>query len=447
MGNEKLLAGYARLDITPKEPVPLAGYGGTMHRISNNIMDPLYATAICVTGTNGETVFFVPVDALLTAQMLSDRIRRNVHEKLGTGIDSVFVAATHSHSTPDLFAKTPVIERYDAFYVEQITEACIEAYEDRKPATLYHGGKVTAGLNFVRHLRMEDGTYAGSNFGDFKKRAVAFAAEPDHRLRLIQFRRETGKDILLVNFQAHPCCTGGMRFYNVSADYIGVVRPIVEAATGCDFAYFLGAAGNVNMVSWWRATKIFDMYDNEPYGKAVADEVLKALPTLRPIEGTEVHLRARDHVAIRDHSDDCRLDVAQKICDYYNETYDRVTANKMSQEAGMNSVYAALAIVGRSKEGPSETIHFGAATVGDVGFVGAPYEMFSQSGYAIRDKSPMGETVIMSCCNGYKGYLASEEAFEHGCYEVDARKYVKGTAEAMVAHYLEMLKEMKDQGV
>ena len=47
MAIPKLLAGYGRKEITPKEPVPLAGYGGTDHRISNHILDTLFATAIC----------------------------------------------------------------------------------------------------------------------------------------------------------------------------------------------------------------------------------------------------------------------------------------------------------------------------------------------------------------------------------------------------------------
>ena len=41
--------GYARTDITPSESVPLAGYGNTMQRLSQGVLDPLYATCIAIT--------------------------------------------------------------------------------------------------------------------------------------------------------------------------------------------------------------------------------------------------------------------------------------------------------------------------------------------------------------------------------------------------------------
>ncbi len=444
---EKLLAGYGRADITPKEPMPLGGYGGSMHRIFNNIMDPLYATAVCVTGTNGETVFFVTADAVNMPSDLADRAREKVLEKIPVPWGNVFIAATHSHSTPDKYAtKHPAIPAYNDYFVDQIAEACFEAYEDRRPATLHHGGKVTAGLNFVRHYRIEDGTVAGSNYGDLTRRIVGHAAEPDHRVRLVQFRREVGKDILLVNFQAHPVCTGGMQFFDVSADYVGVVRSQVEAATGCDFAFFLGASGNVAHRSFWAADKTFGFPgNNEPYGKALAAEVLSGLTKLRPVDGTEVHVGERECVALYDHTEDDKAETAQKIQDYYTKTYDRPGANQMAVEAGMSSVYNAGSIAFRKTLPHDQQFSVYAASVGGVGFVGAPYEMFSHNGYAIRDKSPMAETVIMSCCNGSKGYLASKEAFEHGCYEVDNRSFVKGTAEDIAGKFLEILAELKEK--
>ena len=39
--------------------------------------------------------------------------------------------------------------------------------------------------------------------------------------------------------------------------------------------------------------------------------------------------------------------------------------------------------------------------------------------------------------------VASEAAFDHGCYEVDNRKFGRGTAEKAVSHFLEMLHDMK----
>src|SRR5262245_29646365 len=45
--------GVGRRDITPKEPVPLWGYGARHDALSTGTLDPLYATALVIqAGTN-----------------------------------------------------------------------------------------------------------------------------------------------------------------------------------------------------------------------------------------------------------------------------------------------------------------------------------------------------------------------------------------------------------
>src|ERR687883_541114 len=46
-------AGAAKRDITPKEPVPMWGYGARHDALSSGVLDPLYAAAVVIqTGTN-----------------------------------------------------------------------------------------------------------------------------------------------------------------------------------------------------------------------------------------------------------------------------------------------------------------------------------------------------------------------------------------------------------
>ena len=55
----------------------------------------------------------------------------------------------------------------------------------------------------------------------------------------------------------------------------------------------------------------------------------------------------------------------------------------------------------------------------------------------------MPMTFVVTHCNDSKGYLATEFAFTHGCYEVDGRRYPKGTAEKLAQNFVEMLHEME----
>ena len=59
----EFLVGFGRVDITPREPLPLMGYGNTMRRISANVLDPLYATCVAVSDGEGGLVLVLGVDA------------------------------------------------------------------------------------------------------------------------------------------------------------------------------------------------------------------------------------------------------------------------------------------------------------------------------------------------------------------------------------------------
>lgn len=55
---ESFSIGYARIDISPACSVPMAGYGATTQRMSQNIQDYLYATSVAINDGEGGTVVF-----------------------------------------------------------------------------------------------------------------------------------------------------------------------------------------------------------------------------------------------------------------------------------------------------------------------------------------------------------------------------------------------------
>jgi len=83
--------------------------------------------------------------------------------------------------------------------------------------------------------------------------------------------------------------------------------------------------------------------------------------------------------------------------------------------------------------------------LGDLSFVTAPYEMFCNNAQYVKQNTPFAMTFVISCSNNGVCYLASDEAFKHGCYEVDNRIFVRGTAEEAADCMLNMLKEIKNE--
>ena len=66
------LVGYGRADVSPWMPVPLRGYGNEVNRMSEEVLDPVYATAVAVTGQNGKSVLFIGMDLCRVDACLSD---------------------------------------------------------------------------------------------------------------------------------------------------------------------------------------------------------------------------------------------------------------------------------------------------------------------------------------------------------------------------------------
>jgi len=229
--------GYARVDITPTESVPLAGYGNTLQRLSQGVLDPLYATCIAITDNSGSTVLLCTVDLINSLKLYSDPARDAISKQYGIDRDAVVFSATHTHSAPDLAQSTyePII-RYTAQLVEKLTVLAGAALADRKPATMLGGRTHNEGMNFVRHYILEDDSYAGDNFGDFDAAPIrCHVSEADRQIQMVKFCREGGKDILMVNWQAHPTKAstrvtehGWNNRPYLSADFVGAVRSYVE---------------------------------------------------------------------------------------------------------------------------------------------------------------------------------------------------------------------------
>ena len=440
---EKLIRiGYARADITPDAPVPMGGYGNPQARISEQVRDSLFATCIAFTDSNDNTVLLYTTDAIRVDPILAQQVRDVLREEFKLEDKQIMIASTHSHSTPELgMTDFPAIADYRRKYVEGLINAGREAMADRLPAVAYVGTAQTEGVNFIRHYKLADGTYAGANFGNWASGVVGHASNNDPWMQVIKFARIGGRDVLLLNFQAHPCFTGGIDKKVVSADYIGELRKYLEMKTGTRFAFFQGAAGNHNGVSFYaRETRTSDAAE---YGKLLGDYALRAMEDMRQVKADKVAVANRVLTLPLDHSDDHLVPICLDIQAEWFRTFDRVACNERAREIGQNSIYAVNGVVNRSKMGTEETMSIYAFRVGDLGFACAPYEMFGVSGQHIKEYAPYAMNFVVSCCNDAKAYLASDLAFSHGCYEVDTRRYPRGTAELLADNFVQMLTELR----
>lgn len=445
-GLEGLHVGYGDAEYTPGNGTPLAGYGNSTSRFSTGHLTPLYV--MCLAMTDGEDILLLySMDTNSMSEYWVTLARERV--SAATGIDSqkIILCATHSHCAPDLGLPTdthPQIQEAHDKSLQAAEDAALAALADLAPATVSGTTVETEGLAFVRHYILSDGSVAGDNFGDWNAGVITdYSMENDPQLVLAKFDREGDKaDILLMNFQVHPCLESSIDTTTMSADLVGRARDYVSEKTGMDVIYFTGAAGNQNAKTMIR-NDAHGMNATE-YAAKLGDYAIVALHNLTALNGDGITITHQDYTGdVWQVTDPTVVEKAQEVKKLFTEQ-GREIATPLAKEYGFASVYEANAIINHSNMEPTRTMEMNAINIGGLGLVTAPYEMFSVQGSHIKDNSPFAVTVVCTMAGPHNGYIPAKAAYEYGCYESQTAYYVSGTAEIVADKYVEMLGQVKN---
>ena len=436
-----LMVGYSRVDITPRSAVPLGGYGMSERRVTDKVLDPLYLTCIAFE-QGGQKLLWFTMDLIGAKGDMVMTTRLRMVRKFEIPADRIMFCATHTHSGPDLGSSLGGIAEYKELFQDAALAAAELALADLAPATISGTKKELERMNYIRHYIMNDGTYYGSNFGSTASGFKCHVNESDNQMQLVKFDREEKDDILVMNWQAHPCFTGGGTAKNISADYIGAVRTAIERETGMKFAFFQGAQGNHNARSAIPNETLYST--NDVYGEKLAEEAISALADLKPIEGSGIKSVTLRYEADVNHEDEHLQKEAQEVRDLWNSTGgDNSKANALARTYGISSVYHANAILARPARPLKDDMEMNAVYVAGMAFITAPIEMFDKTGIYIKTNSPFEMTFICGNSNESHGYIPTTQAYEYGCYESFTSYFAKGTSELMQVKYIEMLNELK----
>lgn len=442
----ELRVGFGRVNITPSYSVPLYGYSNSSGRMSERVLDPLFATCLAFTDGDGETALIYTLDMCSPFDVCTEVWRPAVSETTGIPVDHIMVSATHNHSAPDCDnTEQPSILCLREEMKEWFVEAACKALDDRRPATIYVNEVVTRGMNFVRQYVLENGTYAGPGFGSFRSAPIkCHESKADPMLRLVKFVREGGNDILMANFQTHVTYTGGGQKLDISADLVGAMRAKVERELGYSFAYFTGGAGNLDPKTRIESERVTEDYIE--HGELLAAYAIGAEGGYRQVPAGKVRTLQRVKSFPTDHSMDYLVDKAQLVMEQWKTPADTAQCTLLAREYGMNSAYHAKHVIEKSKYGAEVDVELNAVSVGSVAFAIANYEMFDVNATEIRTGSPFEMTFVLTSANmgEYHGYMyiPSQMGFAHGGYSADTCIFLPGTGEKLAWEYVHMLYDL-----
>ena len=444
--SEKMFVGYSRVDITPEQYTNLGGTGQDAKRMCNKVLERIYASCVAISDSQGQTLLYCPVDLIHARRWFSDPVREAISQATGVPVGNIMINASHNHSGPSTSSpQLETVQIWGEYLKKQIIKCALEAMADRKEAEILAGQRQVPNMTFVRHYHMNDGTVAGPNSGSFASGAKSHITEADEQLQVIRFVRKDARDVVLVNWQCHATTGSGVDTYALQGDYIYSMRNHLEGLTGTHFAFFQGAAGNLVPSSRIPEENVIEK-DVVLYGRTMAEHVVSCLNgNMQPVSGGPVRATGRIFTGAVDHSDDHLAKQASEALERYNQypVSEKKEANRMMRESGFNSFLHAMGIARRAGMGETLSMELWALRAGDLGFISAPYEMFCSSGKYIKENAPFKMTFVVSCSNESYDYMADDTTFQYDVYEVNTRRYGRGTAEKLAENFVDMLKHLQ----
>ncbi|SEJ64039.1 Neutral/alkaline non-lysosomal ceramidase, N-terminal [Dyadobacter koreensis] len=247
--SKQIIAGWAKVNITPQTPGPMAGYGKRKGAHYEAVHDSIYVRTVVV--DNGiSKAAIITADMLIVPPNITERVKELL-PKVNFTFDQVYFGAIHSHNslggwyntiTGKLFAGA-----YDAATVENISQAIIKSIQDAQkntqPATIAFG-EVKDTLDIRNRLVGEEGIL-------------------DPWVRNIELIKADGKKALITSYAAHSTVLNA-KTMELSRDYAGALVDGLEAGEANFAVYMAGAVGSMGPIE--KGKDDFDEVKNQAGG-------------------------------------------------------------------------------------------------------------------------------------------------------------------------------------
>lgn len=401
-----LLAGMARIEITPTLPVTLAGYESRKD-LSRGVHDPLSARAVAFNQGSNHLVL-VSIDNLGFYNGTAEPLRKAILDACRLRPSELFLCAIHTHSAPALTLNPekghPNNVEYTKWLQGKLIEVVRNALERLAPVQVGVGsGSSPVGAN-RREVVLDD---AGT-------RKIVLGRNPsvptDREVQVLKLTRADLDELagVLFAYATHSTSLGPGN-YLISGDVHGLAEQFLEKHLGAGVVTpgFAGASGNVD--PWFRILPGFNTTNGwipEPVllGTMLGEEVAQVLgriqksATIGPIK-----------TAIK------TLQLPRK--------------KSTDEEASATESPASFVMT--------------AARVGDIAFVGLGGEVFNEIGFAIKKASPFPHTFVFTHCNGAAGYVPTSPSYPEGGYEVQSSPFAPGADLRLAEEARRMLTELR----
>ncbi|MBT5017885.1 MAG: hypothetical protein HON04_04010 [Planctomicrobium sp.] len=417
-------AGSATSNITP--PLGELIVGGWKPIPATHIHDELHAR--CLILDDGETkIGFVICDNVGIPREVFDAARQLIDEETDLDVSKLLMAATHTHSATTARGdnKAAVMETltgYQQTLARRIADGVRRALNELQPAQIAWGSADEPTELFNRRWFVTDPKMLTNPFGGVdevrmnpsrgSKALVRPAGPVDPEVSFISVRTVEGQPIaLLANYSLHY--VGGVNSGDVSADYFGYFASMISDRLNTDsqhppFVGILtnGTSGDVNNINFAGSSPRVAKYQKmQMVAEKVTNRVMEAHSTLE----------WQDWVKLDSATTDLVLNVRQpteEMLQHFEELEKRPKEERHIRE----ETYSAR--IQKIQEGPSEVVvPLQVMRIGTLAIQAIPFEVFTEIGLELKDRSPFEDSFTIELANGSYGYLPTPAQHKLGGYE------------------------------
>lgn len=437
---QTFFAGHATQKVTPPMGINIPGYFN--QRFSDGVRTDLFLNALALSDGVKKAIIF-SCDAVGITPDAYALIRDRIAERCGIEPDSIYIHATHTHTSFRITKATKAITD-DSIFLNHLYHCFCDvaqfAFEDLRPVSDVRIAKSEVrDVGYVRRYRMKDGTCkTNPAIGD--PNIAGFDGEQDNTLHLIRFLREDAPEILLVNFGTHPDVIGGTKY---CADWPGYLKDIlVNAFRSKVRVLFLNACeGDSNHINAFmpKGTPRKGVDISMRMARRISGEVLKIYDDAKTVPYGHLHYSNKIVEVGQNPHDPADEEEALEIQRIYKEV--KTNADPIFKKFKLN-VPEALRIV-KNMNGPKTfRLQISALQIGNIALIGFPGEPFMEIGRQVKAASSMDVTICTCCTNGGNGYYPTATAFAEKGYERSASPYAHNVAELLINGAKDLLGEM-----
>lgn len=369
MGQDRLNAGSATVDITPPVGSPMACFPvvrGEEPRRAEGVHQRLLASALVLSDANTPICLCscdVSMIHLVDVRTIREKVGKEVPELAGPNL---VIAATHTHSGPEntyLFGSNPGDEEIRELN-GKIAEAVVRAARSLQPCRL----SVAAGSLHTSHNRRVEND-AGRSEMVMERSPGRTKGPVDPTLLALRCQALDNRPIGIVfNWTAHALTLGpGNRLF--SPDYPGVARQRIQREySDAPTLFFNGAAGNIHPESCMRSGP----QATDEIGNQLGDAVLRLLERAEEFKPFPLNFTSRT-----------------------------------------------LRFPNRVEPGLEVEVEISRLRMGPATFAFVPGEVFVEFQREYRRQRDDPYAFFVGYANGWPGYIPTRQAYESGGYGVD----------------------------